>query len=272
MPNPYDDILSGEEPEKKPSPREEIPDPPPPPAAASTGYEPVDLDDPRFQDDGPEALDEVLESLRAFNEKALVFSRLLSELRVVDHEVKGTIARIFLEVDDPHRRGSLAGEKQYHELQMTKFRAIIEPMRELGDLHLATVKQFNRDIDEHYYSVEKTDQVIASEKKRAVDGINLQRKILGEATNSLQILNKGLVDTERRIRGYVNAGGKNNISNAELQLLERQREDLTNGREQGFDYAFFDVNLLDKTALSLGIYLKETSAQYMKKLGEAMKA
>ncbi|WP_273443986.1 hypothetical protein [Neolewinella agarilytica] len=266
MPNPYDDILSNDEPEKTPQ-REETP----PPAAATPQYEPVDLNDPRFQDDGQEALDEVLGSVAVFNEKALTFSRLLSELRVVDHEVKGKLTRLFLEVDDPHQRGTLSGEKQYHELQLTKFRTIIQPMRELADLHLATVKQFNRDIDEHYYSVEKTDQVIAAEKKRAVDGINLQRKILAEATNSLQILKKGLEDTERRIRGYVNVGGKNNISDAELQLLIRQREEATSGRQHGFDYVFFDVNLLDKTAISLGIYLKETSAQYMKKLGEAMR-
>lgn len=266
MPNPYYDILSNDEPEKKPQ-REEIP----PSAAATPQNEPVDLNDPRFQDDGPEALDEVLDSVAIFNEKALVFSRLLSELRVVDHEVKGKLTRLFLEVDDPHQRGTLDGEKQYHELQLTKFQAIIQPMRELADLHLATVKQFNRDIDEHYYSVEKTDQVIAAEKKRAVDGINLQRKILAEATNSLQILQKGLEDTERRIRAYVNVGGENNISDAELQLLIRKREEAASGRQHGFDYAFFDVNLLDKTAISLGIYLKETSAQYLKKLGEAMR-
>lgn len=225
--------------------------------------------DDNFDPDGPDALDEVLALNEEFNGRAGKFSKMLSELRVVDHEVKGKVTRLFLVSKDPHRRGSLAGEKVYHALQTEKFEAIIEPMRELAELHLGIVKQFNRDIDEHYFSVEKTNGQIESEKTQAMDGINLQRKILGEAADALKILRGGLIDTERRLKEYVNAGGKNNISSSEFELLSRKREQLTTGMEHKFDYAVLDTNLLDKTAFSLGIYLKETSAQYLNKLGKA---
>jgi hypothetical protein len=103
-----------------------------------------------------------------------------------------------------------------------------------------------------------------------MDGINLQRKILADAYNALQILTDGLADTERRFEKYVNAGGINNISSSEYELIVRKREALTSGLDHHFDYTIFDVNLLDKTAFSLGIYLKETSAQYLKKIGKAL--
>ncbi|MEL7163692.1 MAG: hypothetical protein AAFN92_23235, partial [Bacteroidota bacterium] len=88
----------------------------------------------------------------------------------------------------------------------------------------------------------------------------------------LQILRAGLADTERRIKTYINAGGTNNISRAEYDLLVRKREELTSGREHAFEYEFFDVNLLDQTALSLGIYLKETTSQYLGSLMRVMGA
>ncbi len=260
MPNPYDDLFDNPLPEKKPTPTDK-------PAKPVAEHAFVFDDD--FDPDGPDALDEVLAQIADFNERAELFSKMLSELRVVDHQVKGKVARIFLVSEDPHRRGSLAGEKQYHLLQAEKFKAIIVPMRKLAETHLATVKQFNSDIDEHYFSVEKTKGQIESEKTLAMDGINLQRKILSEAATALKILQDGLEDTERRLKGYVNAGGKNNISNSEFELLARKREQLTSGLEHRFDYSVLDTNLLDKTAFSLGIYLKETSAQYLNKLGKA---
>jgi len=275
MPNPYDDILREDEehrPKPTPAPVRQAPGPPAsaPAKKEPLELEPVDLNDPRFHNDGPEPLDEILEDVEAFNKRAEAFSRLLSELAVTDHKVSGLVTRLFIDPENSHDRGTLAGERAYHELQERKFRLIIAPMRELGELHLATVKQFNQDIDQHYYSVEKTDRTVASEKSQAVDGINLQRTILADATDSLQTLRDGLIDTEKRIRKYINAGGDNNISRAEFDLLVRKREQLTSGQEHVFDYGFFDVNLLDKTALSLGIYLKETSAQYLGKLGTAL--
>lgn len=260
--NPYDDLFdhaANDEP-GKPAPK---PAPPPEPLAAYSF-------DPSSYVAGPDALDAILDKLLEFNKKAEGFSQLLSQLRVVDHAVKNKVARIFFVADDPHDRGNLPGERQYHALQLAKFEAIIVPMRELAEWHLATVKQFNDDIDADYFNPDKTSGEVASEKSRAMDGINLQRKILADATNALQILTEGLNDTERRLRKYVNAGGKNNLSSSEYELLVRKRETVTSGLEHHFDYAIFDVNLLDKTAFSLGIYLKETSAQYLKKIGKAL--
>ncbi len=263
MPNPYDDLFDNPLPEKKPAPAGKSVEGPAPAPEPSFSF------DDDFDPDGPDALDEILALIADFNSRAERFSKMLSELRVVDHEVKGKVARLFLVSEDPHSRGSLEGEKQYHLLQTEKFVAIIEPMRDLAELHLGIVKQFNHDIDDHYFSVEKTKGQIESEKTLAMDGINLQRKILSEASSALKILKGGLQDTERRLKGYVNAGGKNNISSSEFELLTRKREQLTSGLDHRFDYSVLDTNLLDKTAFSLGIYLKETSAQYLSKLGKA---
>lgn len=260
MPNPYDDLLA-DHPEEQPKAKV---DPP------STEAAPDPLNDPRFQQTGPEFLDVILHKVTAFNKEGEAFSRLLSDLRVVDHEVPSVAKKLFFVTKDPHVRGNLQGEKQYHQLQEKKFRMIIEPMRELASMHLEIVKRYNQDIDEHYFSVEKEEREVESDKVLAMDGINLQRKILGEATDSLQLLTGGLRATEKRIKDYVNAGGRNNISQSEYDIIVRKREELTSGREHHFDYVIFDVNLLDKTALSLGIYVKETSAQYLQKLGKAL--
>lgn len=265
MPNPYDDLFDNPLPEKK---IDQAADPQPDQLPV---IQPVFSLDDNFDPDGPDALDEILALNAGFNGHAERFSKMLSEMRVVDHEVKGKVARLFLVSKDPHRRGSLAGEKQYHKLQTEKFFAIIKPMRELAELHLSIVKQFNRDIDDLYFSVEKTNGQIESEKTQAMDGINLQRKILAEASDALKILRGGLIDTERRLKDYVNVGGNNNISSSEFELLSRKREQLTSGLDDHFDYSVFDTNLLDKTAFSLGIYMKETSAQYLNKLGKAFK-
>jgi len=260
MPNPYDELLSGDSanpPERKPLPEKkptQTPDP---------------FNDPRFDNDGPDDLDAILVMVTAFNEQAEGFSRLLSQLRVVDHEVKGKVTKLFFVSEDEHDRGSMSGEKQYHELQSEKFLAIIVPMRKLAVLHLNIVKRYNADIDEHYFNADKTEAQIESEKTLVMDAINLQRSILSDAAEDLKILTGGLSDTERRLKGYVNAGGKNNISSSELGLLVRKREALTSGRDHQFDYGIFDVNLLDKTAMSLGIFMKETSTQYLDKLGKA---
>ncbi|WP_020571147.1 hypothetical protein [Neolewinella persica] len=262
MPNPYDELLSGDssqQPEKIQKPEERlahIPDP---------------FNDPRFNNDGPDDLDAILEKVAAFSEQAEGFSRLLSKMRVVDHKVRGKVTKLFIVSKDPHERGSMAGEKQYHALQAEKFMAIIVPMRKLATLYLDIVKRFNADIDEHYFSPDKTEAQVESEKTLVMDAINLQRSILSDASEDLKILADGLVDTERRLKGYVNAGGKNNISSSELGLLVQKREAMTSGRDHQFDYGVFDVNLLDKTAISLGIFMKETSTQYLDKLGKAFK-
>ncbi len=248
MPNPYDNLFHND-----------------PTRAFSANLPPVPEPD-AHPENQPEPLDEILKKNALFHEKAEAFSALLSRLRVIDHKVPNEVLAMFVSFGENHDQGSLAGEKSCHELLSKKFRLIIEPMRELAALHLDTVRQFNNDIDDSYFSVEKEDGEVKSEKADAVDGILLQRRVLSEAAENLQILEDALQACERRMKKYVNAGGTNNLSASELSLLASNRERLTDGTEHQFNYSFFDINLLDKAAITLGIYLKETTAQYLQKL------
>ncbi len=258
MPNPYDDIFDDGGEDKKSSQ-------PNPPEFSPEEFEEED----HFISDGKEPLDEILESIRLFQQDAESFSQLLSRTRSIDHKVVSNIVRFFIVRDDPHDKRSLNGERQYHNLLRDKFSNIIVPMRALAQLHLKTIQQFNRDIDKNYFSIEKTDRDVKSDKDRAIDGMNLQRKILADGANDLEILTNALQDTERRIKKYINAGGMHNISNAEYEIIVQKRSTLTRGQDHKFDFSIFDINLLDKTAISLGVYMKETTSQYLGKLLKA---
>ncbi len=253
MPNPYEDLFDNSKKEQQQENNEEA-------------FDPIEFSGDELVGDGKEPLDEVLDCVNLFREKAEAFSKLLSATKAVDHKVINNITRFFLVIEDKHDQESLAGEKKYHALLCKKFIAIIYPMKELAKIHLDTVTQFNRDIDKDYYSVEKLDRVIKMEKSQAVDGINLQRQILADAASDLEILESALADTEKRIKNYVDVGGVHNISASEMVLLKSNRENLTLGREAQFDYSFFKINMIDKTAIKLGVYLKETTAQYLGKL------
>ena len=259
MPNPYEDIFEDNEGKKKPTQSE-------PQLDAQEEYQPMEFAEDDFIMDGKEPLDEILEGLQVFQKKAETFSRSLSQIGVVDHLVDSSLLRFFVIRKDKHNKGSLRGERKYHELLISKFEKIIVPMRELAELHLQSVQQFNRDIDKHYFSVEKTDRNIKSDKLMAVDGINLQRRILADGASDLKILTDAIEGTERRIKSYINAGGRNNISAAEYAIITKKSSTLTSGRKHQFNYSFFDINLLDKTVISLGVYMKETSSQYLGKL------
>lgn len=253
MPNPYEDFFNN----PKKEPQEEAP---------KDEFKPIEFSEDQLPDDYKEPLDEVLDSIQIFREKAETFSKLLSETKAVDHRVVNNIAKLFLVSEDKHDQESLQGEKEYHELLSNKFTAIIHPMKELAKIHLATVTQFNTDIDKNYYSIEKLDREVKIEKSQAIDGINLQRQILADAADDLQILESALIDTEDRIKKYIDVGGVNNISASEHALLKSNRTTLTSGQSFQFNYAFFKINMIDKTAISLGVYLKETTNQYLGKL------
>jgi len=90
MPNPYDDLFDNPLPDKEPKPQKAPAGEPSPPA------DPMFAFDDNFDPDGPDALDEVLALNTEFNGRAGKFSKMLSELRVVDHEVKGKVTRLFL--------------------------------------------------------------------------------------------------------------------------------------------------------------------------------
>lgn len=250
MPNPYDDIFDAYDNEENKQPQH--------------SFNPDEYEEE--QTDNKDPLDEILERIAQFNQLAEAFSKLLSKTRAIEHKVDKPITRFFLAIEDKHQQDSLAEERQYHQLLMTKFEQLIIPMHELAKSHLETIQQFNRDIDKDYYSVEKTDRTVKTDKSTAVDGIILQRKILADGSNNLTILKDALERTESRIKDYVDTGGEDHISKAEFELIAQKRNQVTSGRQHQFDYSFFDVNLLDKTAISLGIYMKETTAQYLGKL------
>jgi hypothetical protein len=251
--NPYDNLFHND-----------------PPRALGANLPPLPEQDGHFENQ-QEPLDVVLAKNVHFQQKAAAFSSMLSNLRVVDHKVPNEVLALFVDMGRAHDQGSLAGERACHELLVKKFHLIIEPMRDLAGLHLEAVQQFNNDIDDSYFSVEKTDSEVRSGKDEAVDGLLLQRQVLAEAADSLQILEGALQACERRIKRYVNAGGVNNISASELSILANNRERLTSGMEHQFDFGFFDANLLDKTAIALGFYQKETSGQYLQRLVHAFK-
>ncbi|AXT52531.1 hypothetical protein D1818_17455 [Aquimarina sp. BL5] len=253
MPSLYDDLF--EDSGKKNKPTDHKP-------------EPIDLDNDRFQETGKESLDEILILIKQFTTKAEPFSQLLTRTRAVDYEVEKGILDFFLIAKDKHDQGSLANERSYYAVLQTKFTAIITPMLDLGHIHLQTIKQFNRDIDKDYYSIEKTDKQVQSDKEIAIDHINIQRKILADAATSLSILEEALTNTEDRLRTYIDIGGINNISRSECEILAQKRISLTSGQLHQFDYSFFKINLLDKTAIAMGMYLKETTSQYLGKLSK----
>ncbi|WP_378178768.1 hypothetical protein [Aquimarina sp. SS2-1] len=253
MPGLYDDLFEEDGKKNKPT------DPKP---------EPIDFNNNHFQEKGKESLDEILILTKEFTTKAEPFSQLLTRTSAIDHEVEKGILDFFLVTKDKHDQGTLARERKYYMMLQAKFEEVISSMRDLGHIHLETIKQFNRDIDKDYYSVEKSDKQVQSEKEIAINHINLQRKILAEAATSLSILEEALSNTEGRLRNYIDVGGINNISASECEILSQKRNSLTSGRLHHFDYAFFKMNLLDKTAIAMGLYLKETTSQYLGKLSK----
>lgn len=252
MPNKYDDFLFDDDDINKEPLGEDL--------------DRFSLSSPYVPEDMKEPLDEVLDNTVLFQEKAESFSKLLSDARAIDHKVHSSISKLFFATKDKQAKNSMDKERAYHLVLSALFEQIISPMKELAEIHLATVKQFNRDIDKNYYSIEKMDREVEAEKSKAVEGIYLQRLVLSDAANDLQILEGALEATEKRLRRYIDAGGKNNISASEVAIISSKRETLTNGQTYQFDYSFFLLNALDKTAITFGLYQKETSNQYIKSL------
>ncbi len=258
MSNPYDDLFEENTDDKELSSHEIIPPEPEDPL--------IEAEDQLTTPPEKEALDEILDSILQFNTQADSFSKLLTKLNAQEHKVESNLSQFFIVQKGTHHQGSLAAEKKYHALLTSKFNQIITPMLELANLHLGTIKRFSQDIDENYYSVDKSDSKVKINKKQALDGIVLQRKVLADAADSLAVLEYAMVVTERRLSSYNNTGEAENLSVAEYEILVQKRTQLTSGVIHQFDYSFFDVNLIDKTAISLGIYMKETSSQYLTKL------
>ncbi len=259
MPDPYANLFDE---------NAEPNDPPPPP---------INLDDPRF-DPGSmvDPLEAVLEKITAFKQKGEQFSAFLSQTRAVDHRDEADSANgllaLFFNTGGSHSEGNLRAERHHYELLQKKFHDIISQMKGLATEHWEIVKQFNADIDKHYFSMTKDQRQVKTDIENTVDSINLQRRILSDAARDLEILEGAMKATERRLKDYVDAGGINNLSASEHLVLTQNRQQLTNGAEYQFNYAFFDMNMLDKLAIQFGIYLKETTAQYFQKLSSALDA
>ena len=260
MPNPYEELFEDSE--------QKNPETPADPLAARPNLQPP------APEDTVEPLDSILHKIEAFQSQGEQFSIFLSKTRAVDHREEANTERpllsLFFVVNDYHDKSSLASEKAHYNLLQGKFRSIMDQMKNLALLHLDIVKRFNADISKQYYSIEKDDFQVKKEIEFAVDQIQMQRRILGEATRDLDILEDALKATERRLKKWIDAGSINNLSAAEFHLLQQNRAELTSGKIHQFDYTFFDLNALDKLALRLGIYLKETTAQYFNQLSVAM--
>lgn len=260
MPNPYADLF--DDPEKK---KPETPNSPP--------VSNFDIQPPA-PEELVEPLDGILQKIETFKQQGEQFSIFLSKTRAVDHreeaQTEHLLLSLFFVVENNHAKGSLAGEKAHFNLLQNKFRNIMDQMKNLALLHLDIVKRFNADISKQYYSIEKDDYQVKKEIEFAVDHIQMQRRILGEATRDLNMLEDALKATERRLKKWVDAGSLNNLSASEFHLLQQNREELTSGKLHQFDYTFFDLNAIDKLAIRFGIYLKETTAQYFNQLSVAM--
>lgn len=236
---------------------------------------PINLDDPRFDPaNAVDPLEALLEKITLFKQKGEQFSAFLSQTRAVDHRDEAasanTFMALFFTTGGNHSRGNLLGERHHYDVLQTKFRDIIGQMKNLALEHWEIVKQFNADIDKHYYSMTKDQRQVKMEIEYTVDSINLQRRILAEAARDLDILEAAMKATERRLKGYVDAGGINNLSASEHLVLTQNRQLLTNGSQYQFNYTFFNMNAVDKLAIKFGIYLKETTAQYFQKLSVAL--
>lgn len=273
MPNPYDDIFESEDeksidsqPDKSEIPLSEISDSN---ILESDTLDSDITDGDDFVTDGKESLDEILHNIKLFQENAIAFAQLLSRTKAIDNKVANTLERLLFEVKDLSKSLDLNDERNYHKLLKKKFETIIIPMRSLAKIHLDTVQQFNRDIDKEYFSVEKSDKAVESERSTVIHNINIQRKILGDGANDLSTLKDALEACEDRMENFINAGGNNNISTAEWEIIVQDRLTLTRGQDHQFDFSVFTINMLDKTAISLGLYMQETSSQYF---GKVMKA
>jgi len=256
MPNPYNNLF------------DENAEPNDPPQT------PINLDDPRFDPANVvDPLEDLLAKITVFKEKGEQFSAFLSQTRAIDHRDEAASASafmsLFITTGGNHAMGSLLAERQHYDILQGKFRDIIGQMKSLALEHWEIVKHFNTDIDKHYYSMTKDQRQVKSDIEYAVDSINLQRRILAEAARDLDILEAAMKATERRLKGYVDAGGVNNLSASEHLVLSQNRQLLTNGSQYQFNYTFFDMNALDKLAIKFGVYLKETTAQYFQKLSVA---
>ena len=118
----------------------------------------------------------------------------------------------------------------------------------------------------------KTDLEVKRETERVKGDLLLQRQILHDAQRALVILKDALAATEHRLSRYVNAGGDNNLATAELVLMKKDRQQLTDGVSHQFNYEFFALNLLDQASLKFGLVPKQTTAQYLSGLSLALES
>jgi hypothetical protein len=221
-----------------------------------------------------EPLEIIKGMIAGFKEKSDAFAVFLSETRAIDHLDEGRSANLllslFIDTGLSHSRGSLEAEKAHYALLQKKFGDTITQMKDLALMHLDVVKRFNADIDEHYYSMEKSQELVRAEIKSVIAQINLQRRILGNAARDLDILESAMQACEKRLKRYIDFGGKQNLSASEYAMLKQTRTDMTSGFSLHFNYAFFDISLIDKLAITFDIYMKKTTAEYLQNLLRAM--
>jgi hypothetical protein len=218
---------------------------------------------------------EVIKGMIAdFKDKSDAFSVFLSQTRAIDHLEEARSNSIFLsffiDTSGHKSRESLVEEREHYARLQEKFDQVITQMKDIALLHLDVVKRFNADIDEHYFSLEKTQEHVRIEIKAVIAQINLQRRILGNAARDLDILDGALQACEARLKRYIDIGGLDNLSASEYAMLRQTRADSTSGLSLSFNYAFFEINLIDKLAITFDIYMKKTTGAYLQNLLRAM--
>jgi hypothetical protein len=253
MPNPYNTFFDESYEEKKPE---------------STPKLPVVQE--FVANPGPEPLDAILEKINNFKEKAAIFSAFLSKTNAINHKEEAEASNDFMAfifISEPRQPfGVLNQEKEHYALLQDKFQGIVTQMKTLAITHYEIIQQFNRDIDKNYYSIEKNDAIVKNDIETAVENLNLQRKILSNAARDLEILENALHTAEKRMQKYIDIGGTHNLSSAEWAVLKQQRKLMTDGSTHQFNYTFFRMNLVDKLAIRFGVFLKETTSQYLQQL------
>ena len=170
---------------------------------------------------------------------------------------------MFLVTDTPEPL-DLPDERRLHITLYNYFVDIGKHAKELSAWHRSTLEFYVEDYHDYVSLVYSSEQL---SKKKAIikDSVISQRKILGEAAKDLKILENAMIACEKRMKKYRDSKG-HSISNAELLLIQEDRENLTSGLGLDFDHDTYYLNLIDRSRLFFNKVSEETSHQSMTRM------
>ena len=232
-PNKYDELFDsddgkdGIEPVKKPEP--------PITNSAHTKSHPA-----------PESIDQIMVGIQNFKERAKKLSETLTLCAAHKYKVTPLFMKMFL-VTEKSEPLSLEDERQLHITLYNFFVDIGQLAKELSVWHHETLEFY---VDDYHDYVSLTYSTIQLTKKKTIikDNVLFQRKILGEAAKDLKILEEAMIACEKRMKKF-RSDKHESISNAELLLIQENRETLTSGLGLDFDHNSYYLNLIDKSRL-----------------------